>query len=243
MRLLSYNIHKGVGNDRRYSLDRVANVIAAEEPDVVCLQEVDFNVRRSRFDNQAAILADTLGETGRHTEYQLNVPRRDGGYGNLILSRWPLHTVRDVCLKFGNFRKRAAQFVVVDGPLGSTRIVNWHLGLFGTERRWQVEKLLGEEWEQHSRNDLPSVVVGDTNDWRNQLHDRFAADGFHQATNPVHEFRSFPSFLPVTSLDKAFLRDLSAEARIVRTPLSQRASDHLPLVLDIAPPEVESDAE
>ena len=51
MRILSYNIHKGIGGrDRRYRLERVLEVIAREEPDVVCLQEVDRHVRRSRFD-------------------------------------------------------------------------------------------------------------------------------------------------------------------------------------------------
>src|SRR5206468_2107075 len=46
MRLLTYNIHKGVGgSDRRYRLERAVAVIAAEEPDLVCLQEVDRHVR------------------------------------------------------------------------------------------------------------------------------------------------------------------------------------------------------
>ena len=49
MRLLTYNIHKGVGSDRRYKLDRVIEVIRDQAPDLICLQEVDFNVRRSHF--------------------------------------------------------------------------------------------------------------------------------------------------------------------------------------------------
>src|SRR5215213_4982755 len=89
VRLLSYNIHKGVGGtDRRYRLQRIIDVICAEQPDLVCLQEVDFNVKRSRFDNQPDILADKLQANA--SCYQLNHPYRDGGYGNLILSRWPL---------------------------------------------------------------------------------------------------------------------------------------------------------
>ena len=53
MRLLSYNIHKGIGGrDRRYRLERIIGVIEEENPDLICLQEVDRNVRRSRFDDQ-----------------------------------------------------------------------------------------------------------------------------------------------------------------------------------------------
>ena len=54
----TYNIHKGIGGrDRRYRLERVVEVIAAEQPDVILLQEVDRHVRRSRFDDQPKLLA------------------------------------------------------------------------------------------------------------------------------------------------------------------------------------------
>src|SRR5262249_55538866 len=57
---------------------------------------------------------------------------------------------------------------------------------------------------------------------------------FRQATSPPSHFRSFPAFLAVAALDKAFYRgDLAIRhARIIRTPLTKRASDHLPLVVD-----------
>src|SRR5262249_16785704 len=97
MRLLTYNIHKGYGVDLRYRLDRVIPVIAAEDADLICLQEVDFNVRRSRHDDQPTLLARELGAHGRL--YQLNVPHREGGYGNLILTRWPLRHHHHLCLR------------------------------------------------------------------------------------------------------------------------------------------------
>src|SRR5947209_13195552 len=149
MRLLTYNIHKGVGGaDRRYRLDRVVDVIRAEQPDLVCLQEVDFNVKRSRFDNQPDILADRLQA---HTAlYQLNHPHREGGYGNLILSRWPLASRHQLSLRYRRRKNRGAQVVVVDAPEGQFRLVNWHLGLAERERRWQVARLLEHELFPHS---------------------------------------------------------------------------------------------
>ncbi|MEE9311896.1 MAG: endonuclease/exonuclease/phosphatase family protein, partial [Planctomycetota bacterium] len=70
MRLLTYNIHKGIGGrDRRYRLQRIVDVIRAIEPDIVCLQEVDQGVKRSKFDDQPAILASELGL--EHTAFQL----------------------------------------------------------------------------------------------------------------------------------------------------------------------------
>ncbi len=107
MRLLTYNIHKGVGTDRRYRLDRVVGVIAAEAPDLICLQEVDRNVRRSRYDDQPALLVDRLG--AKAWMYQLNSPRGEGGYGNLLLSRWPFLKSGPLVLRH-RWRIRAAPF-------------------------------------------------------------------------------------------------------------------------------------
>jgi endonuclease/exonuclease/phosphatase family metal-dependent hydrolase len=77
--------------------------------------------------------------------------------------------------------------------------------------------------------------VGDYNDWRNRLHRRHLHEhGFRQITTPVSRFRSFPAYLAMGSLDKAFGRGkiFVRHARVVRTPLARRASDHLPLVID-----------
>src|SRR3984957_13584498 len=136
MRLLTYNIHKGVGADRRYRLERVIAVIKAEAPDIICLQEVDRNVRRSRRDDQPALLADKLGAAV--SLYQLNVPRGEGGYGNLLLSRWPFRDARQMSLAYKRRVPRGAQLVVVDAPEGLLHLVHIHFGLSSRERRWQA---------------------------------------------------------------------------------------------------------
>ena len=92
MRLLSYNIHKGIGGrDRRYRLDRIIQVIQAEDPDFICLQEVDRHLARSRHDDQPRKLSEALKATAHL--YQSNVRLKNGGYGNLVLSRWPFRRV------------------------------------------------------------------------------------------------------------------------------------------------------
>src|ERR1700722_9829852 len=91
MRMMSYNIHKGIGGrDRRYRLERIIRVIEEENPDVICLQEVDRHVARTRHDDQPKKLADALAATAHL--YQLNVRLKSGGYGNLVLSRWPIES-------------------------------------------------------------------------------------------------------------------------------------------------------
>jgi endonuclease/exonuclease/phosphatase family metal-dependent hydrolase len=235
MRLLSYNIHKGVGgSDRRYRLERILDVVAAEEPDIVCLQEVDYNVPRSRYHDQPAMIADHL-ETAAHL-YQLNVPHKEGGYGNLVLARWRFRRHHHVSLGMHGRKPRGAQLVVVETPDGPLHLVNWHLGLAERERRWQVSHLLRHHLFLESAH-LPTIIAGDFNDWRNTLGKHSLAEHlFVQATAPAKHFRTFPAFLALAALDKCYYRgEVSVhESRIVRTRLARRASDHLPLVVDFS---------
>src|SRR5688500_6562534 len=120
MRLLSYNIHKGIGGrDRRYRLERIIGVIESENPDLICLQEVDRNVRRSRFHDQPRLLAEFFKAAA--SLYQLNVRVKSGGYGNLILSRWPIGEHHQISLRLNSRKPRGAQMALIDTPEGPLR--------------------------------------------------------------------------------------------------------------------------
>ena len=235
MRLLSYNIHKGIGGrDRRYRIERIVDVIAAEGPDLVCLQEVDRDVRRTRHDDQPAKLAEALGAVA--SLYQLNVHRKKGGgYGNLLLSRWPFRKTHQVSLRLKRRKPRGAQLAVVETPEGPLHLVHWHLGLAERERHWQVGHLLEHPLFRESAG-LPTLIAGDYNDWRNTLaHGPVrpprvpAGDGAPDAVPLV------PGELP-GPLARQGVRP--RPDRGPRTPgsstppLARDASDHLPLVVD-----------
>lgn len=233
MRLLSYNIHKGIGGrDRRYRLERIVDVIELENPDLICLQEVDQHVPRSRHDDQPGILARYFRAVSHL--YQRNVHLREGGYGNLLLSRWPFERQHQISLRLNSKKPRGAQLAVVKTPEGPLHLVNWHLGLAERERHWQVGHLLSHALFRES-HELPTLIAGDTNDWRNTLAPGpFAQHGFHSATSPPSRFRTFPAYLALGSLDKVFYRGevTIRHSRTVSTLAARRASDHLPLVVD-----------
>jgi endonuclease/exonuclease/phosphatase family metal-dependent hydrolase len=235
MRLITYNIHKGIGGrDRRYRLERIIDVIERENPDLICLQEVDRHVRRSRFHDQPRRLAERFCAAAK--VFQLNVHLKRGGYGNLLLSRWPLIEKHQLTLRLGDKKPRGAQLAVVDTPEGHLHVVNWHLGLAEKERHWQVRRLLTHHLFRRSATELPTVIAGDTNDWRNTLAaGPFLTHGFHPATAPISRYRTFPAYLPVGSLDKVFFRGNVEirHVRAVRTRLTRKASDHLPVVVDL----------
>ena len=233
MRLLSYNIHKGIGGrDRRYRLERVIQVIEDQNPDLICLQEVDRDVARTRHDDQPRQFIEAF-HAAAHL-YQLNVKLKNGGYGNLLLSRWPFRDHHQISLRLEHRKARGAQMAVIDSPEGSFHLVHWHLGLAERERHWQVLHLMEHHLFRKSAH-LPTLVVGDFNDWRNTLaKGPFAIHGFSQLTAPRSRFLSFPAYWPVTSLDKAFARGALAirHIRIAHSRLARDASDHLPLVID-----------
>lgn len=233
MRVLSYNIHKGIGGrDRRYRIERVIDVIEQQNPDLICLQEVDRSVRRSRFHDQPSMLAEYFNASEKL--YQMNVHLKTGGYGNLILSRWPFRSRHQVSLRLNRKKPRGAQMAVVETPEGPLHLVNWHLGLAEKERQWQVRKLLQHALFREAQ-ELPTLIIGDFNDWRNLLmHNVFGQHEFEQVTTPISRFRSFPAYMPVGSLDKAFVRgDIHIRhAHVVHSMVARRASDHLPLVID-----------
>lgn len=235
MRLVTYNIHKGIGgSDRRYNLDRIIDVLTALEADFLCLQEVTLNLPRTSRHDQADILAERFQPM--FAAFQQNVHWKIGGYGNLLLSRWPLNEHHRISLQFQQKKPRGAQLVVVDTPSGLLRLTNWHLGLSEIERHWQVKRLLSHPLF-HSTAEHPSVMCGDFNDWRNTLgHSLLVPRGFAQATAPPGKFRSFPAALPVLSLDKVFHcpRIEVESAHLVKTRAARQASDHLPLLVNFS---------
>jgi len=232
LRLLSYNIHKGVGGrDRRYRLARVTQVIEEQRPDFVCLQEVVRDARRARFDNQPQLLAEALGMP--YWMFQLNVQYKRGGYGNQLLSRYPIRRQHQISLRLNTKKPRGAQMVIVETPQGGLHLVNFHLGLAEAERHWQLQHLIEHRLFREGLQ-LPTVMAGDVNDWRDTLHTAAVGHGLRQVTEPRLRFRSFPAWLPMGSLDKAFVCDKIEvkHARVVQNRLARVASDHLPLTVD-----------
>src|SRR5262245_61011943 len=57
LRVMTYNIHVGVGMDKKLDLQRIADVITKEKPDLVGLQEVDRGVKRTEGKDEIAELA------------------------------------------------------------------------------------------------------------------------------------------------------------------------------------------
>lgn len=235
-RVVSWNIHKGIGGaDRRYRLERIVEVLKSLEPDVAMLQEVAEDMPRSHFHDQPAALSEALDM--KHLAFGPEHRFRMGGYGNAILSRWPLTDVSRVDLTIGTRKRRGALTARahVHGPehQRSVVLVNMHLGLVGSERGKQLERFLASHPFAHLQRRTPVVLGGDLNDVWGSLGPRFLEPaGFGRCGTLLN---TFPAYLPVRPLDGVFVRgDLNARGiSVPRTKLAKQASDHLPLIADL----------
>ena len=238
LRVVTWNIHKGIGGiDRLYRLERVIASLRALSPDLALLQEVSDDLPRSRFHDQAEMLSEALGmrHMAFHAEHRFNM----GGYGNAILSRWPLYDVHHLDVTIGRRKKRGILAARARARFGrvsrSVLIHNMHLGLAGSERERQLERFLASAPFQRLHERTPIVVGGDFNDVWGTLGDRFLAPrGFRRAGPRAN---TFPAAFPVRPLDVLFVRGdlyIHKHAHASSTGLTRQASDHLPLVADLS---------
>ena len=141
LRVLSYNIHRAIGVDRLFRPERIVEILAHHDADIVLLQEVDEGVPRSREMDLAKNLAQRLGF--RHYAVGHNVSLRKGRYGNATLSRFPIIRERNIDLTVGDRKRRGCQHTTIEiGPTEEStqrlEVFNLHLGLSARERQRQV---------------------------------------------------------------------------------------------------------
>ena len=239
LRLVSWNVHKCVGGlDRRYDPARIAAVLAAQQPDVVLLQEVAQNGRWYRGERQVDVLGDALGLA--HRSFFVNVrfgPRR-GEYGNAILSRVAPATTENLDVTLPPRKQRSVlhaemRLPVADGGTRTVHLFNLHLGLSEAERREQLRRLLAAPRLTAIHHATPVVVAGDFNDVLGSLGKRLLVPEAFRG--PARSPRTFPSWAPVRALDSLFVRGDCELVSLTcpRTAGARTASDHLPLVADI----------
>lgn len=149
MLLASYNIQYGYGRDGRYDLKRTIDVVAVA--DIIALQEVERNWRRTRMDDQPALIGGWLPDRywAFAPELDVDASTRDASgqvvnrrrqHGQMIVSRWPILSSRMFILPkldVGdqlNFVTGALE-AVIDVPSGPLRVYSVHLGYVSSEER------------------------------------------------------------------------------------------------------------
>lgn len=220
LRVLTWNVHAGIGPDGRYDLPRIAALVRRHEPDIVALQEIDS---RGRDENAFAYLARSLGS---HAAEAKTLVTPDGDYGHALISRWPMTEVAIHDLSVSKREPRRAIETTVLTPAGPLHLASVHLGLGFRERRQQAAMLSAIAGTARQT----TVMLGDFNDW-------FIYGTVRRALKTVlpgrSQQRSFPACWPLLRLDRIYCRPRHALLHSWTDPLARRVSDHLPVIADI----------
>lgn len=240
LRVITYNIHHGEGTDGKIDLPRIAKALLAERPDVVALQEVDQNTRRSGRVDQPAELARL---TSMSVVFGRNIDYDGGGYGTAVLTRIPVRSSESVKLKSfymstpQHAEQRAVQFIELGEPDSrSLLFLCTHLDYRAKDDE-RFNSAVTINGLMRKRGDAPAIIAGDFNavpesrvirefekEWK-----IVGRDG--ESTQPQTALLTFPASKPNRWLDYVMVRPANhwqvVESRVLEEPV---ASDHRPVL-------------
>ncbi len=237
-RILTYNVHRCVGMDRRLDVGRVADVIGFLEPDIVALQELDVGRARTGGVDQAHEIAQRL-DMSFHFNAAVRVEEEQ--YGDAILTSYPERLVKAGALPglvpTLGLEPRGALWIALDIGGVEVQVINTHLGLAPNEQQNQATALAGPEWLGRPDRTGPTILLGDFNATRTSVVYRTLTAGLLDARRLALMRRAsstFPSRLPFLRIDHLFVSDevVVLDVDAPYTPATRAASDHLPLVMD-----------
>jgi endonuclease/exonuclease/phosphatase family metal-dependent hydrolase len=236
LNVMSYNIHVGIGMDKKLDLARIAEVIKQQRVDVVGLQEVDRGVERTGRVDEIKELARL---TGMDYAFAHNLDYQGGQYGVAVLSRFPILAIDH--RRYANRRERERRgFIRVEVEVGGRRLnfVTTHL-----DYQWLDGRVFETEQLLKALEDLrgPLIVAGDFNEeppgGAYELMSKAGfADGWLRCATCAKEPTSgltFPADKPIKRIDYIFYRGLGDDEHATATVIDTLASDHRPLVVSL----------
>jgi endonuclease/exonuclease/phosphatase family metal-dependent hydrolase len=232
LKLLTYNIHSGIGRDGRCDLSRVQRVLHEEQATISALQEIE----RTPDADQVNALATGAPASASFCRTR---PAGEGSFGLAVLSPLPVLHIKKYDLTYEVAREpRYCLRTDLEVDSGAVlHVFNCHLGLAVRERRFQRDQMLSDAILLSEDLHHPVVLMGDFNDsplsvvhlsLRRHFLDAFRATG--RRWGPT--FRA--GLIPLR-LDYIYV---SPEIRVLdcfvrKDALTRVASDHLPVVATV----------
>ncbi len=233
-----------------YNIDACCKVIKDISPDICGINEINEflpefckGMPKGEFssENQAAYLAEKTG-LGNHAFGEAVCFEKRGGYGNALISKYKIKSVRvhkipepDFFDEFGYYESRAIAELLLDVAGGITVFVT-HLGLNDEEKQKGIEKLV----ELIKKTDTPILLMGDFNmrpaDWRLDRIREHLCDITPDADGYVHTFPSWSksdNLILDRSLNPCKIDYIFASnhfSKLSCTVIDARASDHKPML-------------
>jgi endonuclease/exonuclease/phosphatase family metal-dependent hydrolase len=232
LRLITWNIHGCIDQRGRYAPERTARVIRWLRPDVVALQEANLAADPAH-DRLLLALRGDLPHWRFAPAHERDCRHRPGeitGFGNLLLSRWPLIEEAPLELSHGAREPRLALRTRLATPAGGLHCWVIHFGLGLAERRAQGRRVAAALAKMPPGE--PLILTGDFNEWLPRAR---SLRELHRQLVRLPARRSFPATRPLLALDQVWIRGPLHPHRMdaLRDPVLHRISDHLPVVADL----------
>ena len=222
LKLMSYNVRNTKGMDGIRNLQRVANVIINEAPDVVAVQELDSMTTRS---NQQYVLGELAERTQMHATYAPAISFQGGKYGIGILSKETPLNIRTYPLPG---REEARMLLVAE--FENYVFACTHLSLTEEDRLASLDIIKSSV----VKSNKPYFLAGDLNDQPDSKFIQALQQDFQVLTNIKKP--TFPAPEPTETIDyiaawKHCSNDFAnLSAQVLEEPV---ASDHRPLSVQL----------
>ena len=245
LKIATYNIHGGVGMDRKLDFRRIADVLRPFQADFICLNEVDVNCVRTACRDTPRELQSLLGmDVHFACALELKAPAwpeqqdRIGLYGNAMLTPHPFKIIRELHLPgTPAMEPRLCTIARIEHPAQPFLAAFTHFCDKEPEEEYRVQSARAvSDAVRELAGDRPSVLCGDLNaepgapsitelrkDWL--LHGD--ADGGWPKTWPADQPRQSLDYIGLFAANRtlAFHR--------VAVGTETVASDHRPLFAEI----------
>lgn len=228
LRVVTYNIHHGLGTDQQLNLDRIVDVLREAQPDLVALQEVDVRTRRSLREDQAVSLGQKLG---MNVGFGKAINHDDGEYGNCILSKSPIDEFQTYPLSTiegHEARSVSVARIRLNGAGPQIQLLSTHLDHASEGVRMGQAHSLGKVAAKLRRQ--PTILAGDMNAEPDSKTLRRLL-GSWTDSGPEKGGFTYPSRQPSSRIDYILYRDAPGwkvrEQQVLEQSL---ASDHRPVL-------------
>lgn len=238
---MSYNIHGCVDAEGNIDLQKIAEIVVQIDPDIIALQEVDSEEPFFKNRNQAEILGKLVGMNHVYFPIEKTGLRV---FGLAVMSRYQIQSSKFKLLPslYPRLkpRKRGVMRTMLNMPNGSVTLINTHLSVFMLEREIQLNEVLRWNGLPENAMKVPIILCGDLNarpsSFTYRRLSRFLNDVQKSSMDQQSPIPTFHARSPFSRIDHIFVSHHFTPFRteVIRTPQTKVASDHLPLVVDLA---------
>ncbi len=238
LRVMTYNIHTGVGVDEVFDLERIADLITEHRIDIAGLQEIDQGVERT---DRVDTMKKLSEMTGMYAAFGRAIYFQGGEYGNGLLTRFPIIEKHNHPYTFEQTGEhRALLYALLEYGQDTILMMNTHLDHRpdDAEQMQSVEEILSIASEYAG---TPKFILGDINDRPDsrvvaKINEAYVdvwdvagtGRGYTFHTENLDRRIDYIFYPDYTGDDAAALYLKPVNAYTIQTP----ASDHIPVVAE-----------